>query len=128
MNTITYAKLTAENFAEYSLDLFKRYQNVTQSLRNVNGQYVYVDNPFYEDWDLEKCRSVAKDAIYAINTGAIAYGAFYNNRVVGFAYLGTDYFGSKNQYIANAWDQESFGQQIDIVKYGSEIIVSHICT
>lgn len=99
MITITYAKLTTENFDEHSLDLFKRYQEVKQCLRYVNDQYIYVDNSFVEDWDIEKCRIVANEIIHAIKNGAIAYGAFYGNRVIGFIYVDTNYFGKENQYI-----------------------------
>ena len=99
MNAITYKKLTLDNFNKHSLDSFRRYQVMKEILKKIDGQYIYADNPFTDDWSIEKCQSVAEDIIYAINKGAITYGAFYGDRVIGFAYLGTEYFGSQKQYL-----------------------------
>ena len=99
MNAITYKKLTLDNFNGHSLDLFRRYQEIDQTLQKVNDNYVYISSPFTEDWNREKCRDVAKEIIEAISSGAITYGAFFEGRIIGFAYLGTELFGSNKQYI-----------------------------
>lgn len=53
--------LSKKNFNENSLDLYERKQDVKQVYRREGTEYVLVDMPYIEDWDLEKKRQVAKD-------------------------------------------------------------------
>ena len=58
---INFEKLTKQNFNEHSLDTFVRHQDVTQCWRNVDGEWKLLPIQFTEEWDLEKCRSIAKN-------------------------------------------------------------------
>ncbi|WP_099205191.1 GNAT family N-acetyltransferase [Scatolibacter rhodanostii] len=99
MHTITYSKLTRENFNLYSLDNFIRYQITKESWRKVDSQLVLVPNDYIEDWDLNKRRYVAKKILDVIDQNGIAYGAFNQGDIIGDICLGSTRFGSHNQYI-----------------------------
>lgn len=75
METITYAKLSRDNFNKHSLDNFIRYQEVKECLRKVGNEFILVPYEFVENWDLNKCRDVAKNIMEAIDKNYVAYGA-----------------------------------------------------
>lgn len=99
MDDIIYAKLTDGNFNENSLDDFIRYQKVSECWRKVNDEYVLVPNDYVENWDIQQCREKAKEIKEGISDKGFAYGAFCDNKVVGYIYVGGDFFGSDDQYI-----------------------------
>lgn len=74
--TITYERLTAENFGEHSLDGFIRHQEVKEYWLKIDGSYVLVPNEYTEDWDREKCREIAREILSGIDNEGFAYGAF----------------------------------------------------
>lgn len=73
--------LSEENFHLDSLDNYQRKQDVKKVYRNINGEYILVDCPYLEDWDIEKRRSVAQDLC---SDNYITYLALEEDRVVGF--------------------------------------------
>lgn len=99
MTTITYSKLTNGNFNVNSLDGFIRRQEVKECWRKINSEFVLVVNDYIEDWNIEKCREIAKTIESGIDDIGFAYGAFCENKVVGYIYLSDHFFGSDNQYI-----------------------------
>ncbi len=99
METITYAKLTHDNFNEHTLDNFIRHQEVKECLRKVGNEFILTPCEFTEDWNLCKRRDIAKNVIEAIDKNYVVYGAFYQEEVVGFIYFGNSTFGSKNEYV-----------------------------
>lgn len=99
MGTITFLKLTNENFHENSLDEFIRHQEVKECWRKVNNEFILTENHYVEDWDIDKCREIAKTIENGIADEGFAYGAFFENKVVGYIYLSKHFFGSHNQYI-----------------------------
>lgn len=96
---ITYEKLTKDNFNEYSLDDFVRHQEVTECWRNVDGEWKLLPIAFTEEWDLETCRCAAKDIFVNLAGNLAGYAALDNGKVVGYITVGTDFFGSRNQYV-----------------------------
>lgn len=73
--------LTERNFNEYSLDSYERRHDVKRVYRREGDEYILVDMPYVEDWDIEKKRQIAK----AISSAEyISYVALDNERVVGF--------------------------------------------
>ncbi len=98
-NDITFEKITIENFEITSLDKYNRYQESKINLRLDNGSYLYKEESFVETWNNIQLRQKAQDLINAVNQGSIGYCARHNSQVIGFAYLGTKFLGSKKQYI-----------------------------
>lgn len=98
MNDIVYLKLTAENFSRNSLDDFIRHQEVKECRRFIDGEWKYIKNEFTEDWDLNKRREVADTICNGINTNQTAYGAFSEQKLIGYAVISNELFGSQKQY------------------------------
>ena len=100
MNTITYELLTEQNFNEDSLDMFLRHQEVKECWRkNSNNEYVLVANEYVEDWDLNKRKEVAREILHRIAGKGFAYGAFCEEKVVGYILVSNVFFGSSDQYL-----------------------------
>lgn len=100
MNTITYLFLTEENFNENSLDGFLRHQEVKKCWRkNCNNEYVLVTNEYVEDWDLNKRKEIAREILRKTAGKGFAYGAFCEEKVVGYILVSNEFFGSIHQYI-----------------------------
>ncbi|MBO4988775.1 MAG: GNAT family N-acetyltransferase [Clostridia bacterium] len=99
MENFVYVELTATNFYFNSLDNFKRHQNVKKCWRKVGDGYTLLPIAYTEKWSLPECRELAQKILYQLSLGAIAYGAIKDNRIVGFALILNQRFGSKNQYI-----------------------------
>ena len=96
---INFEKLTKQNFNEHSLDTFVRHQDVTQCWRNVDGEWKLLPIQFTEEWDLEKCRSIAKNITENLDKGIVGYGAFEDGIVAGYITIGTCFLGSRKQYV-----------------------------
>lgn len=99
MNTITYHKLTANNFKYDSLDDFILRQDVKECWRRVNGTLTLMPVAYVEDWDPVQRRERAEEVINELEKGGLAYGAFCEDKVVGFACLAAEFFGSQKQYM-----------------------------
>lgn len=76
MLAIEYQPIGPENFSPYALDAFDRTQQVNRQWRRVEGQWQWVDQPFTDDWSLEKKRQVASELLEASQRGGVVWGAF----------------------------------------------------
>lgn len=99
MTAIIFTRLTEENFGAHSLDGFIRHQEVREIWRKTADGCRLVPNAFTEDWDLEHRREVAREICDGIRDGGFAFGAFSQNKAVGFALVSGKAFGSSNQYV-----------------------------
>ncbi|MGN0374227.1 MAG: GNAT family N-acetyltransferase [Butyrivibrio sp.] len=99
METITYSKLTEDNFNETALDDFIRHQEVKECWRQIENELVLVPNYFVEEWDSKKRREIARMILDVIGSGGFAYGAFLDGKVIGYILISNKFFGSDNQYI-----------------------------
>ena len=97
--TMKFERLTKQNFNEYSLDHFVRHQDVKQCWRNVDGEWKLLPIEFTEEWDLEECRSIAKNISENLDENIVGYGAFEDGTVVGYITIGTCFLGSREQYV-----------------------------
>jgi N-acetylglutamate synthase-like GNAT family acetyltransferase len=73
--------LTKENMKENGLDDFCRTQIVKRQYKLLNGEYILVEAEWVMDWDQKRKCDVAKSLI---SDDYIAYGAFENDRIIGF--------------------------------------------
>lgn len=99
MDTIVYDRLTTDNFTVTSLDGFIRRQEVTHCWRKRDGQWMLLPIAYVEDWDLEGRRRRAEDILRHVECGSLAYGAWMQDQLTGFAQLVGPRFGSRGQYI-----------------------------
>lgn len=73
--------LSETNFNEHSLDAYVRRQDVKRVYRREGNEYILVDMPYVEDWNLEKKRQVAMDISSA---DYVSYIALDDDNVVRF--------------------------------------------
>ena len=99
MSTIIFTKLSEENIHADSLDGFVRHQDVKECWRKIGNDLILIPNEFVEDWDVKKCREIAQTMIDGIKENGFAYGAFFEDKLVGYIYVAKKFFGSANQYI-----------------------------
>ncbi|MGN0693016.1 MAG: GNAT family N-acetyltransferase, partial [Oscillospiraceae bacterium] len=98
MENISYSKLTKDNFNDHSLDGFIRHQEVRECWRKVNGEWTLQPIEFTEDWDSFVLREKAAEIIGFIGSKGFAYGAFSDDKIVGFITVSDSLFGSNKQY------------------------------
>lgn len=98
MENISYKKLTDNYFNERSLDGFVRHQEVKECWRFLNGEWTLLPIVFTEDWDSNALREKAAEIIGFIGGKGFAYGAFYDDEIVGFIIVSSSFFGSRMQY------------------------------
>lgn len=96
---ITYKKLNKENFSEYALDHFIRYQKVTQCWRNEDGEWKLKPIAFEENWPLAQCREIAADVALHMEKDQTAFGAFDGKKIVGFITVSHEQFGTTAKYV-----------------------------
>ena len=74
-------RLSKENFSENELDSYIRTHEVKKVYRKQEEEYVLVECPYTEDWNLERKREVARNIS---SEDYITYLALDDNRVIGF--------------------------------------------
>lgn len=95
---IDYRRLTHNNFTSTSLDEFVRHQVVRKCWRNLDGEWKLVPISFEETWSLEKCREIATDITEHFENDQSAFGAFIDEKVIGFITLSHTIFGKSAKY------------------------------
>ena len=100
METITYGKITEDNFSPASLDGFVRRQEVKECWRKADGRWKLLPVAYVEDWDLPQRRRTAEQVLLALRQGGLAWGAWAEDAVAGFALVAASRFGSAGQYAA----------------------------
>ena len=97
---ITYRQLSIEDIHPNILDDFNRYQEVKKCWRKQSGEWFLVDNHFIDDWDETKKKEIATHYLPGtIERGGTVFGAFDNDKLIGFFVLAGNFIGSRGQYI-----------------------------
>lgn len=82
------------------LESFDRYQTTRRTkVMNPDGDFVYADNAFIDDWDLKRKCEVVAELRSCLRSGGFVAGAFLKGSLVGFASVENSFFGSDNQYL-----------------------------
>ena len=99
MENIEFNELGIININNNVLDFYNRYQEIKKCYRKGEGNWVLKNIEFIENWDKDKKEIIIKDFLKTINDGGSVFGAYDNNKLIGFAVLYNKIFGSKKQYI-----------------------------
>lgn len=99
MENCIIVELTSANFFARSLDDFERRQSVEHCWRKTGNGYSLLPVVYTEDWSLSERREMARKILYQLSLGSVAYGAMQDGRIVGFALVINQRFGSENQYV-----------------------------
>ena len=81
------------------LSEFNRYQEVNRCWRRENGEWALKDVSYIEQWNDEKKMAITERIHSCLQGGGRAVGTFDGGRLVGFAAVEGEIFGTKNQYI-----------------------------
>ncbi len=95
---IRYKRLNTDNFNVNSLDGFIRHQAVHESWRKVDGQWKLVPDEFEENWSPEQCREIAEDVMIHTKADQTAFGAFLDDKIIGFVTVSHNLFGTTAKY------------------------------
>jgi len=101
MTEFVVKELTLNDLSTNLLQCFNRYQQVKRCWRMENNVWVLKDIHFIEQWDENlKKEVVAVDLTECLNSGGFVWGIFNdNNKLIAFASLFSNFFGSQNQYL-----------------------------
>ncbi|KAB3531039.1 GNAT family N-acetyltransferase [Alkaliphilus pronyensis] len=94
-----YKSLLLEDITPSLLDDFDRYEEVYRAWRKEKGEYYLKDVYYTESWDSEELKTVQNSLKETIIKGGTVLGVYDKTKLVGFASLESQFFGSKNQYI-----------------------------
>ena len=101
MNEFEMKELTIDDLHPDLLLHFNRYQEIQRCWTNENGNWILKDSFSTEQWD-EALRKeiVAVDFTNCLKTGGFLWGAFNDDeKLIAFANLVLDFFGSEKQYL-----------------------------
>lgn len=99
LHDLKFISLSISDLKHGLLDSFNRYQEVSYVWRNIEGERELVWMPFIDNWDqLTKDEIITEDFYFCITNGGSVICAEYNGRVIAFASLLRNLFGSKQQY------------------------------
>ena len=99
MKIIEYKELKETEIDLSLFTSFNRYQDVEQCWRKENGEWILKDIAFTEQWSLNEYEFLVKCLQNTIKTGGTVFGAFYKDKLVGFASLENQFFGSQKEYL-----------------------------
>ena len=95
-------KLKELNFADLTVGLFKdfnRDQEVKKCWRRENGEWILKDVVFTEKWNAANYRFLTECLRNTVTSGGAVYGAFDQEKLLGFASLENVFLGSQKQYL-----------------------------
>ncbi len=100
VNNIEYHSLSIEDTTQDILKHFNRYQEVKKSWCKQNGEWVLVDNPYIENWNETRKQCIVNQEFPGtINSGGYLFGAFDDNKLIGFASFFGNFMGINKQYL-----------------------------
>jgi len=110
VENIKFKELKTADISKNILDHYNRYQEIKKCYRKEEGKWIIKDIEFIENWDKDKKDNVIKIFTETLdgNSGYI-FGAFDNDKLIGFAVLYNKIFGNRKQYIQLDSMQVSFG-------------------
>jgi N-acetylglutamate synthase-like GNAT family acetyltransferase len=97
---IQYRQLTIADIKPDMLKYFNRYHEVTKSWRKQNGEWMLVDNAYIENWDENRKTEIStRDLPEIIKNSGFVFGAFDEDKIIGFASIPSTLIGSKKQFL-----------------------------
>lgn len=92
-------RIKEKNLSEALFADFSRHQEVTRAFRARGGKWAIKDVVFIENWGENEKKELVRYLANTIKTRGIIYGAFDEDRLVGFMSVESKRFGSKKEYV-----------------------------
>lgn len=97
--SVNYIQLTEREIELPLFHGFRRHQEVTKCWRKENGKWQLKDISFVDEWSEAEYAFLVKCLKNTAHTGGFVFGAFEEERLLGFASVENRFFGSNNQYV-----------------------------
>jgi N-acetylglutamate synthase-like GNAT family acetyltransferase len=78
---------------------FNRYQETKKVVYKSGNQFTMKDDQFIDEWNETKKMEVVQSLIQCIDAGGIVVGAYYDNKLIGFASVEAERFGRDEEYM-----------------------------
>jgi ribosomal protein S18 acetylase RimI-like enzyme len=106
---ICYKEIKSDELHDDMLIYHNRYQYVQNDwYPDKNGGYYLVHQPHVENWDDKRKREIVSNLRSLLNNGGKLFGAYDEEKLIGFSALDGVLFGSKNQYLDLVWFHVSY--------------------
>lgn len=101
VDNIHYRQLALDDISPDILKHFNRYQEVKKKWEKKDGEWALINSPhILKNWDITtKQQVVMKDCTESICSGGCLWGAFDNEKLIGFCAISHNPIGSKEQYM-----------------------------
>jgi predicted N-acetyltransferase YhbS len=109
MEIIEYKELEFRDINKKLLDCYNRYQEVKKCYRKEDGKWIIKEIEYIDNWDKNELENVIEEFIETLKNKGRVFGAYEDNKLIGFAALINKKFGSNNQYIQLGHIHVSFG-------------------
>lgn len=96
---ITYQILSEAQITLSLFQHFNRHQEVTRCWRKEENSWVLKEIAFVEEWNQEQYEFLVKCLKNTVNTGGYVFGAFEEEKLIGFTSVESNHFGSRGQYV-----------------------------
>ncbi|MDF2543204.1 MAG: GCN5-related N-acetyltransferase, partial [Herbinix sp.] len=96
---IIYREIHVNELDDNMLKNFNRYQNVLKDWCYENGEYVLKSSPHIEIWDESAKKRKIKTFFTILQHNGKLFGAYDNDKLIGFSGIDGILIGSRNQYI-----------------------------
>ena len=97
MENLELKELGFNDIKQNLLENFDRYQEIKQYYRNEDGNWIIKDHEFVGNWDKNRYEEVNNFIVNIISKkNGNVFGAYDNGKLIGFAVLLNERFGSKN--------------------------------
>lgn len=120
--SVNYIQLTEKEIELPLFQGFHRHQEVTKCWRKENGKWQLKDISFVEEWGEREYAFLVKCLKNTANTGGFVFGAFEEERLVGFASVENQLFGSRKQYVqlscihvSEEWRGKGIGKRLFVI-------------
>lgn len=79
---------------------FDRYQEVNKCYRKENDKWIIKDVHFIDNWDNNRKKEIIQNLIDCIKAGGTVYGAYIDDKLIGFSSVINKLFGKNKEYVS----------------------------
>ena len=100
-DNIQYRQLSAGDISPDMLQHFNRYQEIKKMWKNKDDEWILINNPhILKNWDDDTKQKITTEYFTeAVCSGGYLWGAFDNEKLIGFCTISGKPIGSKKQYL-----------------------------
>lgn len=98
MQEIVIRSLDVDDLTEDALATFERYQKTTQILLLEDGEFIYKEETYIDEWDERRKKEIILYLKSCMQNHGSVIGLYVGNQIKGFANLESQCFGERHVY------------------------------